>query len=74
MEEELVKALQGHAVQLGEGATGQAATTRAPVQIPDILEEREYTGTRVRPMLNRFGYRSASRGSSSSRAANHGRT
>ena len=45
-------------VRPGQGATGQTATVRAPVQVPDIFEEREYTGTRVRPMLARLGYRS----------------
>ena len=29
-----------------------------PVQIPDILDQREYTGTRARPSLTRLGYRS----------------
>ena len=58
MEEEIVDALRAAPIHLGEGATGQAVTTRAPVQVPDILEQREYTGTRVRPMLTRLGYRS----------------
>ncbi len=58
MEEEIVQALQGTPLRPGQGATGQMATVRAPVQVPDILEEREYTGTRVRPMLARLGYRS----------------
>jgi signal transduction histidine kinase/putative methionine-R-sulfoxide reductase with GAF domain len=58
MEGEIVQALQVTPVRPGQGATGQMATVRAPVQVPDILEEREYTGTRVRPMLARFGYRS----------------
>ena len=58
MEGEIVQALQVTPVRPGQGATGQAATVRAPVQVPDILEEREYTGTRVRPMLARLGYRS----------------
>jgi signal transduction histidine kinase len=58
MEEEIVEALQVTPVRPGQGATGQMATVRAPVQVPDILEEREYTGTRVRPMLARLGYRS----------------
>jgi signal transduction histidine kinase/putative methionine-R-sulfoxide reductase with GAF domain len=58
MEEEIVQALQVTPVRPGQGATGQMATVRAPVQVPDILEEREYTGTRVRPMLARLGYRS----------------
>ena len=58
MEGEIVQALQVTPVRSGQGATGQMATVRAPVQVPDILEEREYTGTRVRPMLARLGYRS----------------
>ena len=58
MEEEVFEALQATPVRLGQGATGQAATVRAPVQVPDIPNEREYTGTRVRPVLARLGYRS----------------
>jgi GAF domain-containing protein len=58
MEEEVVEALRSARVRLGEGATGQAAITRVPVQIPDILEQREFTGTRARPLITRFGYRS----------------
>jgi GAF domain-containing protein/anti-sigma regulatory factor (Ser/Thr protein kinase) len=58
MEEEIVEALQKTPVHPGQGATGQMATVRAPVQVTNILEEREYTGTRVRPMLARLGYRS----------------
>ncbi|HEX7230836.1 MAG TPA: GAF domain-containing protein, partial [Candidatus Binatia bacterium] len=58
MEEEVVEALRAARVRLGEGATGRAATTRMPVQIPDITEEREFTGTRARPLITRFGYRS----------------
>jgi signal transduction histidine kinase len=58
MEDEVVEAIKATPVRLGEGATGQAATRRTPVEIPDILEEREYTGTRARPVLVRLGYRS----------------
>jgi signal transduction histidine kinase len=29
-----------------------------PVQIADITQEREFTGTRARPLISRFGYRS----------------
>jgi len=58
MEEEVVEALRAARVRLGEGATGQAAITRMPVQIPDITEQRELTGTRARPLITRFGYRS----------------
>jgi len=58
MEEEVVEALRAAPIRLGEGVTGQAVTTRAPVQVPDILDQREYVGTRMRPMLTRLGYRS----------------
>jgi len=58
MEADVVDALRAAPIRLGEGVTGQAVTTRAPVQVPDILDQREYTGTRVRPMLTRLGYRS----------------
>jgi GAF domain-containing protein len=58
MEEALVEALRGAPIRLGEGATGRSAIIRAPVQVPDTLDEREYTGARLRPMLARLGYRS----------------
>jgi GAF domain-containing protein len=58
MEEEVVEGLRAARVRLGEGATGRAAMTRTPVQIPDILDQREFTGTRVRPVITRLGYRS----------------
>ena len=58
MEAEVIEALQATPVRLGQGATGRAATMRAPVQLPDILNEQEFTATRVRPLLARLGYRS----------------
>src|SRR5262245_44106992 len=58
MEEALVEALRGAPIRVGEGATGRAAVIRAPVQVPDTQDEREYTGARLRPMLARLGYRS----------------
>jgi two-component system, NtrC family, sensor kinase len=58
MEQEVVEALQATPVRAGQGATGRAATMREPVQLPDILNEQEFTATRVRPMLARLGYRS----------------
>src|SRR5262249_36903890 len=50
MEAEVVEALQATPVRPGQGATGRAAAMRAPVQLPDILNEQEYTGTKVRPL------------------------
>jgi len=58
MEQEVVEALRAAPIRLGEGATGRAATTREPIQTPDISDQRELSGTRVRPMLTRLGYRS----------------
>ena len=58
MEAEVVEALQATPVRPGQGATGRAATMRAPVQLPDILNEQEFTGSKVRPLLARLGYRS----------------
>ena len=36
MQDELIEALQTSPLRLGEGALGQAAIAREPVQIPDI--------------------------------------
>jgi signal transduction histidine kinase len=58
MEEELVEAVRAAPIRLGEGASGQAAALQAPVQVTDILDEREYAVTRLRPILARLGYRS----------------
>ena len=58
MEAEAVEALRTARIRLGEGATGQAASTRAPVQIPDSTQDTSRTVSRVRPVLNRLGYRS----------------
>ncbi len=58
MEEEAVEAVRATPVRLGEGATGRAVIMRAPVQLSDMLDQREYTGTRARPLLTRLGYRS----------------
>src|SRR4029453_3848004 len=58
MEAEVVEALQATPVRPGQGATGRAATMRVPVQLPDILNEQEFTGSKVRPLFARLGYRS----------------
>jgi GAF domain-containing protein len=58
MEAEVVEALQATPVRPGQGATGRAATMRAPVQLPDILNEQEFSGSKVRPIFVRLGYRS----------------
>ena len=58
MEAEVIEALQATPVRPGQGATGRAATMREPVQLPDILNEQEFSGTKVRPLVARLGYRS----------------
>ena len=58
MADELIEALRANPIRLGEGAVGQAAASRAPVQIPDILEEGLYTGPgRVRELMAKSGDR-----------------
>ncbi|MGH7865757.1 MAG: GAF domain-containing protein, partial [Candidatus Binataceae bacterium] len=58
MEQELVEAIRAAPIRLGEGATGRATTTRTPVQVADLLNEREIGGSRIRPIMARLGYRS----------------
>ena len=57
MEEEVVESLRAAPIRLGRRhRTGSYDS--APIQVPDISDQREYTGTRVRPTLTRLGYRS----------------
>ncbi|HLC41999.1 MAG TPA: GAF domain-containing protein, partial [Methylomirabilota bacterium] len=58
VEQELLDVLRGAPIRLGEGTTGTAAATRAPVQVTDVMDERRYGVARVRPILARLGYRS----------------
>ncbi len=58
METELVEAYRATPTRLGQGATGGAAATRAPVEVVDLLNERELGATRIRPILRRLGYQS----------------
>ncbi len=57
MEEEMVEALQANPIGLGEGAVGQAAVIREPVQIPDILEGRGLYTDRMRDVAAKLGLR-----------------
>jgi signal transduction histidine kinase len=53
-----VEALLASPLQLGEGAIGQAAVARAPIQIPDVLEEGAYPATgRLRDVIAQSGFR-----------------
>jgi two-component system, NtrC family, sensor kinase len=56
MQDELIEALQTSPIRLGEGALGQAAATREPVQVSDISERGPYQG-RLRSLLAQYGFR-----------------
>ncbi len=58
MQEELARALRAAPIHLREGVVGQAAAIRAPVQVADVLNEKEYGVIQLRPILTRLGYRS----------------
>ena len=58
MEQELVQAYQATPLRLGQGATGRAAETRVPFQIPDLSQEHELPTRGMRPLLFRLGYQS----------------
>ena len=58
MEEELINALRASPPRLGDGVVGRAAASREPVQVPNILEERDYA-PRMRQLLERFGFRAS---------------
>jgi signal transduction histidine kinase len=57
LDEDLVEILRTAPIRLGEGATGQAAASRTPIQVPDILYAEQYGAERVRSLLMRLGYR-----------------
>ena len=58
VEQDLLDALEGNPIRLGEGGMGKAAAIRAPVQIADALNDPEYSLERLRPIFARSGYRS----------------
>ena len=58
MQDELIEALRAAPIRVGEGVVGEAAASRLPVQISDLLDEQEPSVVRVRSMLARLGYRS----------------
>jgi two-component system, NtrC family, sensor kinase len=58
IEKEFVDTLRASPIRLGGGALGQAATSRTPVEVADIFDEREIGATRMRPVLRQLGYRS----------------
>jgi signal transduction histidine kinase len=58
LEREHFEALQATPLRLGEGAVGKAAASRAPVEVPDLRAESEFTAALIWPILVRSGYRS----------------
>jgi GAF domain-containing protein len=58
-EEELLEVLRATPIRLGEGVSGQAALQRAPVEVADIFDDRQYQVTRIRSIFTRLDYRSA---------------
>src|SRR5262245_22018489 len=58
MEQELVQAYRATPLRLGQGATGRAGATRMPVQVVDLINEREYAAAPTRSILARLGYQS----------------
>ena len=72
MEQELVQAYQATPLRLGQGATGRAAETRLPYQIPDLRQEHELPTRGMRPLLFRLGYQSLLAVPLLPRSKNHG--
>ncbi|HEU4340588.1 MAG TPA: GAF domain-containing protein, partial [Candidatus Binatia bacterium] len=58
IEKEFVDALRANPIRLGGGALGQAVSSRAPVEVADILDERDLSARQMRPVLKQLGYRS----------------
>ncbi|MDH3445340.1 MAG: GAF domain-containing protein, partial [Deltaproteobacteria bacterium] len=58
IDREFVEALRASPIRLGGGPLGKAASSRAPVEVTNILDEREYAAVRFRTLLRRLGYRS----------------
>jgi GAF domain-containing protein len=58
LDKELEEVLRATPIRLGEGVAGKAAALRAPVQVPDVLDEQAYDVARVRAVFRRRGYRS----------------
>jgi signal transduction histidine kinase/putative methionine-R-sulfoxide reductase with GAF domain len=56
MQDELMEALRTSPMRLGEGALGQAAIARQPIQIPDIAGLSTYPG-RLRTLLSQHRFR-----------------
>ena len=58
LDDDLREMLAAAPIRLGEGAAGQAAARRAPVQVADVMAAGSYDVRRVRAIFDRHGYRS----------------
>jgi GAF domain-containing protein len=58
IEKEFVEALRANPARLGRGALAQAASSGAPVEVAEILDERDASATQLRLVLRQLGYRS----------------
>jgi len=58
LDDELGAVIRATPIRLGEGVSGKAAALRAPVQVPDVLDEQTYDVARIRAVFERYGYRS----------------
>src|SRR5262249_4600246 len=58
IEKEFVEVLRASPIRLGGGPLGKAASSRTPVEVTNIHDEREYRAVRFQPLLGRLGYRS----------------
>ena len=57
LDEDLGEVLRSAPLGLGEGVTGKAAATRAPVQVADVLDGESYDVARIRVVFERHGLR-----------------
>ena len=57
LDEDLGEVLRSAPLGLGEGVTGKAAATRAPVQVADVLDGETYDVARIRVVFERHGLR-----------------
>jgi GAF domain-containing protein len=58
IEKEFIEALRANPARLGRGALAQAVTSGSPVEIAEILDEKDASATRLRLVLRQLGYRS----------------
>jgi signal transduction histidine kinase len=58
MEEELITALRANPPRLSDAVVGRAASSREPIEVPNISEERGYA-PRIREIMARFGFRAS---------------